>query len=199
MNKRLLGLATTLLVAMMIAVPLVYAKPTEAANSNNFLSFVWHQQGTIPTTVVHVTDPPWATGTDILVVHDEVVWHLNPNYANYIKIGDDSPIPINTVTGFEGYMYVQSRIISPTYSTLNYRVYEKMMWGDNFIEIINLERGSKDTSSGKLVFDISGIFTGTGVIDGQKVQVTGVRELSGTLPGFVVECTGTIRFLGSAA
>jgi hypothetical protein len=50
-----------------------------------------------------------------------------------------------------------------------------------------------------LDFYASGTFNGHGMIDGQKVQVTGIREgFVDPMIGFVLECYGTIRFAGNA-
>ena len=58
-----------------------------------------------------------------------------------------------------------------------------------------LERASYED----LDFYASGTFNGHGVIDGQKVQVTGIREgFVDPMIGFVLECYGTIRFAGNA-
>lgn len=148
-------------------------------------------------------NPPWATypgpfatpGPDLKVVHEQAVWILNPLRNNYVKIGEDS-ILIDATTGYEGYLCVDMTYIIPTYRVLNWRVYEKIMWDDNYIEIMNVEHGSWDTSGAVPIIQLSGIFTGTGVIDGQKVQVTGVREFA---PGAILESAGTIRFLGKAS
>jgi hypothetical protein len=60
-----------------------------------------------------------------------------------------------------------------------------------------LERGTYDMIAGE--FYASGTFNGHGVIDGRKVQVTGIREGFVDLTiGFVLECSGTIRFAGNA-
>ena len=68
------------------------------------------------------------------------------------------------------------------------------MWDDNYIEIMCLERASYDENG----FYASGTFNGHGVVDGQKVQVTGIREgFVDPSIGFVLECYGTIRFAGN--
>jgi hypothetical protein len=76
-------------------------------------------------------------------------------------------------------------------------VYEKAMWGEgNYIEIMYLERASYRPSG----FYASGTFSGDGVIDGQKVQVTGIREgFFEQMIGFVLECYGTIRVAGNVS
>ena len=57
-----------------------------------------------------------------------------------------------------------------------------------------------DPGTGLPIIDFyaSGTFNGIGEINGQKVQVTGIREGSFQPVGFVLECYGTIRFLGQA-
>jgi hypothetical protein len=89
---------------------------------------------------------------------------------------------------------------------MNYRVYETIRWGDgNFIEIMCLERAEMeilgfDPVTGPIVdFYASGTFSGHGEINGQKVQVTGIREGSFQPIGFVLECYGTIRFAGKTS
>ncbi len=205
MKKNVLGLVIALLMVTMLAIPVAMAKPTEAANSDNFLSFVWHSEGghSVPVEGALRFNPPWATypgpfatpGPDLKVVHDEAVWILNPLRSNYVQIGEDAPIPLDPTTGYQGYLYIDMTYIIPTYRVLNYKVYEKIMWDDNYVEIMNVEQGSWDSSGPVPIVQLSGIFTGTGIIDGQKVQVTGVREFA---PGAVLESAGTIRFLGKA-
>ena len=57
-----------------------------------------------------------------------------------------------------------------------------------------LERASYEG----LDFYASGTFNGHGVIDGQKVQVTGIREgFVDPMIGFVQECYGKIWFTGN--
>ena len=58
-----------------------------------------------------------------------------------------------------------------------------------------LERASYEG----LDFCAIGTFNGHGVIDGQKVQVTGIREgyFDLTIMAFLLECYGTIRFAGN--
>jgi hypothetical protein len=202
MNKKALALAVILLVLPILAVIPVQAKPSAEKNNPKFLSFVWHSENGASTPEEVMTNPPWAEAGEIIVTHSQAVWNLNPAGDNYVQIGEESasnpPIPIDAVTGYEGILYVQSVAHSPTYSTLNYRVYEKIMWGDNYIEIMCLERASLDLSGPFPVFYASGTFNGHGEIDGQKVQVMGIREGSVQAVGFVLECTGTIQFLGNA-
>lgn len=55
--------------------------------------------------------------------------------------------------------------------------YEKIMWEDgNYIDIKCLERAHYDLTGPIPEFYASGTFSGHGVVDGQKVQVTGIRE-----------------------
>jgi hypothetical protein len=197
-NKKVLLIAVALMAVAMLATPLVSAKPSAAKNNDKFLSFVWHSENGASTPTESKTNPPWAEAGDIIVSHGEAVWTLNPSGNNYVQIGDDPPIPIDAVTGYEGILYVQTVAKSPTFVALNYRVYEKIMWGDNYIEIMCLERASYDLSGPFPVFYASGTFNGHGEIDGQKVQVMGIREGSFQAVGFVLECTGTIQFLGNA-
>jgi hypothetical protein len=199
-NKKALALAVLLLVLPILAVMPVQAKPSAEKNNPKFLSFVWHSENGGSTIVESKTNPPWAEAgsPDIIVSHSLAVWNLNPLGNNYVQIGEEEPIPIDAVTGYEGILYVQSVVFSPTFVALNYRVYEKIMWGDNYIEIMCLERASYDLSGPIPVFYASGTFNGHGEIDGQKVQVMGIREGSFQAVGFVLECTGTIQFLGNA-
>jgi hypothetical protein len=147
-------------------------------------------------------NPPWAepNSPEMKVSHGHSVWNLNPAFSNYVQIGEDDPIPIDAVTGYEGELYVVNVVTGPASGNLNYRVYEKIMWeDDNYIEIMCLERGTYDLSGPIPEFYASGTFNGHGVIDGQKVQVTGIREGSFQAIGFVLECFGTIRFAGQAS
>jgi hypothetical protein len=201
-NRKSLGIAVAFLFLAMLASPLVSAKPTSAANNPKSVSFVWHSENgwNTPMEGYPRINPPWAEpgSPDVIVTHGHAVWNLDPEANNYVQIGEDDPIPIDASTGYEGEIYVQGVAESPTAGALNYRVYEKIMWGDNnYIEIMCLERAYYDYLTPPF-FYASGIFSGHGVIDGQKVQVTGIREGS-FLAGFIVlDCYGTIRFAGNA-
>jgi hypothetical protein len=195
LNKKILIVTAVLLAIAMLATPIVaVAKPTSASNNAKSISFVWHSENGIGLPPEEKTNPPWAEGSEIIVTHAQRDWELNPIGNNYVQIGEDAPITIDPDTGYEGHLYVQVVTTSPTAGALNYRVYEKVMWDGNYIEIMCLERASYDG----LDFYASGIFSGHGVIDGQKVQVTGIREGFVDLSiGFVLECYGTIRFAGN--
>jgi hypothetical protein len=217
MNRKIIATSFVLMTIVILAVPLVSAKPTSAANNSKAVSFVWHSENgvSVPVEGGLKVNPPWAIpidpdavppvlSPDTKVTHGISTWLLNPFMNNYVQIGEDTPIPINAETGYEGTLYVQSLYSTPTISDLNYRVYEKIMWDGNYIEIMCLERAHAELlfdSEGNFIganFYASGIFSGHGVIDGQKVQVTGVRE--GGIQegiGFVLECYGTIRFAGN--
>ena len=196
MNKKILGFVLAFVFLAMLAAPLVSAKPTSAANNPKSISFMWHSEnggGPDPETKIN---PPWAEegSTDVKVSHGQRDWELNPIGNNYVQIGEDQPITI-APEDYEGHLYVIVTYFEPTDAALNYRVYEKIAWGDNYIEIMCLERASYDSSG----FYASGTFSGHGVVDGQKVQVTGIREgYFDPMIGFVLECYGTIRFLGKA-
>lgn len=201
MNKKALALAVILLVLPIVVVISVQAKPSAEKNNPKFLSFVWHSENGASTPEEVMTNPPWAEAGEIIVTHTQAVWSLNPLGNNYVQIGVNTPIPIDAVAGYEGVLYVQSVAHSPTSSSLNYRVYEKIMWGDNYIEIMCLERASLELLPDPPYFSFyaSGTFNGHGEIDGQKVQVMGIREgFVDPAIGFVLECTGTIQFLGNA-
>ena len=177
MNKKILVIALAFIFLAMLAAPLVSAKPTSAANNPKSISFLWHSENGASTPVDVMTNPPWAEGDEVIVTHTQAVWNLNPAGNNY----------------------VQTVAHSPTLLLFNYRVYEKVMWDCNYIEIMCLERASADLSGPVPVFYASGTFNGHGVIDGQKVQVTGIREgFVDPMIGFVLECYGTIRFAGNA-
>jgi hypothetical protein len=206
MNRKIAAASFVLMAIVILAVPLVSAKPTSAANNPKAVSFTWHSEngGHIGEDVVKI-NPPWAEILDpgpppiipdAKVTHTYATWGLDDDYNNYVKIGEDPEIKIYA-EDYEGTLYVQTVAKSPTAAALNYRVYEKVMWGvDNYIEIMCLERASYDENG----FFASGIFSGHGVIDGQKVQVTGIREgyFDLTLLTFVLDCSGTIRYAGNA-
>lgn len=216
MNEKLLGFALAFIFLAMLVTPLVSAKPTSAANNPKSISFMWHSENGASTTIEGglKINPPWAeildpgpppVIPDAKVTHSISEWTLNPLGNNYVQIGEDDQIPIDAVTGYEGTLYVQSLYSTPTISALNYRVYEKIMWDGNYIEIMCLERAHAELlfdSEGNFIganFYASGTFSGHGVIDGQKVQVTGIREgFFDPMIGFVLECYGTIRFAGKA-
>jgi hypothetical protein len=211
MNKKLLGFALAFIFIAMLAAPLVSAKPTSAANNPKSTSFMWHSENGASTPVEGglKINPPWAEILDpgpppvipeAKVTHSISSWSLNPAGDNYVQIGEDDPIPIDA-ENYEGTLYVQSLYFTPTSSALNYRVYEKIMWDDNYIEIMCLERATLEILAEPPFFSFyaSGTFSGHGVIDGQKVQVTGIREgFTDPMIGFVLECSGTIRFAGKA-
>ena len=191
------------MIVAMLATPIAVAKPTSAGNNPNSVSFMWHSEngGHIGEDVVKL-NPPWAEIldpgppliTDAKVIHTYATWALNDLFNNYVQIGDDDPITIYA-ENYEGTLYVQTVATGPGSAALNYRVYEKVMWGeDNYIDIMCLERATY----GPTGFYASGIFSGHGMIDGQKVQVTGIREgFVDPAIGFVLECYGTIRFAGN--
>jgi len=212
MNKKLLGLALAITFLAMLAVP-VMGKPTSATNNPKSISFMWHSENgmSVPVEGGLKINPPWAeiidpgpppVIPDAKVTHTISSWSLNPAGDNYVQLGDNDPIPIAAdETGYEAELHVQSQYKTPTHMLMNYRVYEKVMWGDgNYIEIMCLERANLEILQSPPFFSFyaSGIFSGHGVIDGQKVQVTGVREGSQQAVGFVLECYGTIRFAGNA-
>jgi len=200
MKKKILLLAVSVLILTMTLTPFALAKPSAEKNNPKFLSFLWHSEngGHIGTDVVK-TNPPWADPEEIIVTHTQATWALNDFFDNYVQIGDDDPITIYA-EDYEGNLYVQTVATSPTSGALNYRVYDKVMWGEgNYIEIMCLERATYDTSGPIPEFYASGTFNGNGVIAGQKVQVMGIREgFVDPAIGFVLECTGTIQFLGKA-
>jgi hypothetical protein len=201
MNKKVLGIALAFVFLALLATPLVSAKPTSAANNPKSISFMWHSENGWNTIMESKTNPPWAEpmSPDAIVSHTQALWNLNPEGNNYVQIGLDEPIPIDATSGYEGTLYVQGVATSPAVGALNYRVYEKIMWGEgNYIEIMCLERATYDMSGPIPIFYASGTFSGHGEIDGQKVQVTGIREGSYQAVGFVLECFGTIRFAGKA-
>ncbi len=197
MNGKMLFVVLTLIVVLW-ATPFVYAKPTEAANSNNFLSFVWHSENgrQINLEGYPIYNPPGSTDSDAKVIFVQASWGLNPDKNNFIQIGDSSPIAI-AAEDYEGYLFVQTVVFSSTYRESNYRTYETIMWGNNYLEIMCNERATLDTT---LVppFSGSGTFVGHGIIDGQKVQVTGVKEAQQLPPRTLeLECIGIIRYLGN--
>lgn len=205
MNKKIFGIFVCLLAVAILATPLVSAKPSAEKNNPKFLSFVWHSENGGSTIMESKTNPPWAEEGEIIVEHGQAVWNLNPAGNNYVQIGEESvsnpPIPISAETGYEGTLYVQSLYRTPTHSLLNYRVYEKIMWDGNYIEIMCLERASLELLDVPPFFSFyaSGTFSGHGEINGQKVQVMGIREgFTDPEIGFVLECIGTIQFLGNA-
>ena len=201
MNRKIATISFVLMAVAILAIPLVSAKPTSAANNSKSISFMWHSENGWNTIIESKINPPWAEplSPDAIVSHTQALWNLNPEGNNYVQIGLDEPVPIDSASGYEGILYVQGVATSPTAGALNYRVYEKIMWGhDNYIEIMCLERASYDLGGQIPEFYASGTFSGHGVIDGQKVQVTGIREgFVDPMIGFVLECYGTIRFAGN--
>ena len=195
MNKKVLVIALAFVFLALLATPLISAKPTSAANNSKAVSFMWHSENgeQVPIEGGIKTNPPWAEGGDVKVTHSISSWNLVDIFNNYVQIGEEDPIKIYDA-GYEAELHVQVVATSPTSAALNYRVYETIMWDDNYIEIMCLERASYDENG----FYASGTFNGHGVVDGQKVQVTGIREgFVDPSIGFVLECYGTIRFAGN--
>lgn len=196
MRKKLLAVFGILLVVSILTIPMVSAKPTSAANNSKAVSFMWYSENGGGPPPEGKTNPPWAEEGEVIVSHMQRDWELNPEGTNYVQIGENAPIPIDPAD-YEGHLYVQIVTKSPGIGALNYRVYEKIMWDGNYIEIMCLERASYDMTGPVPQFYASGIFTGQGEIDGQKVQVTGIREGILQPTGIVLECYGTIRFAGN--
>lgn len=196
MNRKIAATFFVLMTLSILTIPLVLAKPTSAANNSKAISFMWYSENGIGQPPETKINPPWAEPEEVIVSHVQRDWELNPAGNNYVQIGEDPPITI-APEGYEGHLYVQSVTKSPGIGALNYRVYEKIMWDDNYIEIMCLERASYDMTGPIPQFYASGTFSGHGVVDGQKVQVTGVREGSFQAVGFVLENYGTIRFAGN--
>ena len=201
MNKKIIVFALAFVFLAMLAAPLVSAKPTSAANNPKSISFMWHSENGWNDIFETKINPPWAEpdSPEQRVSHGKAFWYLNPEANNYVQIGEETPIPIDAETGYEGLISTNVQIPEPGVGAINYMVYEKIMWGaSNYIDIKNIERAHYDMNAGE--FYASGTFSGHGVIDGQKVQVTGVREgyFDLTIMAFVLECYGTIRFAGKA-
>ena len=202
MKKKLLGVFGILFVVVMLTTPFVSAKPTSAANNPKSVSFMWHSENGWNDIFERKINPPWAEpdSPEQRVSHGKAFWYLNPEANNYVQIGDETPIPIDAETGYEGLISTNVQIPEPGVGAINYMVYEKIMWGDNnYIDIKCIERAHYDMAAEE--FYASGTFTGHGIIDGQKVQVTGIREgfFDIDIMAFVLECYGTIRFAGNTA
>lgn len=201
MKKKLLGIFSILFVVAILTTPLVSAKPTSAANNPKSVSFMWHSENGYNAMIETKINPPWAEpdSPEQRVSHGKAFWYLNPEANNYVQIGEEMPIPIDAETGYEGLISTNVQTPEPGVGAINYMVYEKIMWGaNNYIDIKCIERAHYDMTGPIPEFYASGTFSGHGEIDGQKVQVTGIREGSFQAVGFVLECYGTIRFAGKA-
>ena len=201
MNKKLLGFALAFVFLAMLAAPLVSAKPTSAANNSKAVSFMWHSENGWNDIFETRINPPWAEpdSPEQRVSHGKALWYLNPEANNYVQIGEETPIPIDAETGYEGLISTNVQTPEPGVGAMNYMVYEKIMWGaNNYIDIKCIERAHYDLTGPIPEFYASGTFSGHGVIDGQNVQVTGIREGSFQAVGFVLDCSGTIRYAGKA-
>jgi len=209
--KRINKILSIVLLVVLMSVPLlstVQAKPSEDKNNPKFMDFMWYTTnpldnvgGTTPIDVM--TNPPWADpeGSDVIVTHTYGEWILDPAGTHYVQIGTDQ-YTIDPETGYEGFLYVQTNALTDTLTGINYRVYEKIMWGDgNYIEIKANERATMDTSVFPPIFYASGTISGHGMVDGQNVQISGVREgyIDWSIATFVLENYGTIQFVGNAA
>ena len=203
MNKKILIIAVLVLTITILATPLASAKPSDEKNNDKFKDFVWYTTNPLlddvggSTPIDVMTNPAWAEGSDVKVTHTYAEWILDPLGENYIQI-ENKQYQIDPETGYEGYLYVQAVTFSETFTGLNYRVYEKIMWDDNYIEIMANERATADTSTPIPVFNAAGTFSGHGVVDGQNVQVMGTREGNIDLAtmSFILENSGTIQFVG---
>ena len=201
MKQKILGFTLAFVFLAMLAAPLVSAKPTSAANNSKAVSFMWHSENGWNDIFETRINPPWAEpdSPEQRVAHAKAFWYLNPEANNYVQIGEETPIPIDAETGYEGLISTNVQIPEPGVGAINYMVYEKIMWGaNNYIDIKCIERAHYDLTGPIPEFYASGTFSGHGVIDGQNVQVTGIREGSFQAVGFVLECYGTIRFAGNA-
>jgi hypothetical protein len=207
MKKIFLCVIATILVLSITLTPFALAKPSSEKNNPKFEYFLWHTTNPLVTPEGGSTiteskiNPPWAVPEtpDVKVTHNYGTWALDPLGENYIQIGE-TQYPIDPETGYEGSLYVQVTNLTPTSTGINYRVYEKIMWGDgNYIEIMANERASSDTSAGPIpIFYASGTINGHGVIDGQNVKISGIREGvidMGTMT-FILDNVGTIQFSG---
>ena len=200
----------------MLIAPSVSAKPGQTKNNEKFESFVMHLQGGVgnPIEGYPITNPNGK------ISFTKVVWTLG-GYNDYIQIGDNendkqyffdddftnllcvkmlTKIPFNPE-----YDPVTNPDVEYGYLEWNYKIYEKVTWGDgNYVEMYTVERffleqiGTNPLSDWSL--GGSGTFSGSGEIDGQKVQLVGVRHAGFDINvlDFVVENTGTIQYLGKA-
>lgn len=214
MNKKALALAVTLLVLPILIVIPVQAKPSEDKNNDKFVSFVMHLEGGFSTPVEGCPkiNPPWAEegSPDVKVSHTQAVWTLGGT-NDYMQIGGDTPIDLDLdELNFYGYLIVQTVYHNPYdpveqdgFMAMNYRIYETITWDDNFIEMESNEKVFFE-QIGPSPYDWNvygyGTFSGLGEIDGQKVQVMGVRHagFDMSVMAFVVENTGTLQYLGQA-
>lgn len=208
MNRKIAMIFVILMVVAVLTTPLVSAKPGEEKNNGKFESFVMHLQGGYSTEVEGYP----IIGPSGKITFTKAIWTLG-GYNDYIKIGDDPEIYFNDAT-FTNLLIVKVLTKTPFnldypngepgYVECNYRIYEKITWGENnFIETQSTERFFLEQIGPNPLADWnlggSGTFSGHGEIDGQEVQIVGVREagIDLTVFDFVVENTGTIQFLGN--
>ena len=132
------------------------------------------------------------------ITHTYAQWTLEIGCEHYVQIGS-TKYDIDPETGYEGYLYVQS-VKSASGSALNYRVYEKIMWGsDNYIELMANERATAKMVEGSLEFYASGTITGKGVVDGQSVKISGIREgfIDYVTLDFILDNVGLLQYVGN--
>ena len=204
LKKKILVSVGLILAISMVFTSFTFAKPSLEKNNEKFEFFLWHTTNPLltpdgGTTVIDLkVNPAWAVPNtpEVKVTHTYGEWILDPAGEHYVQIGA-TQYPIDPETGYEGFLYVQSTAITPTYSTINYRVYEKIMWGDgNYIELMANERASADTGAGPVpIFYASGTINGHGVINGQKVKISGIREgyIDMITFTFILDNVGTIQ------
>lgn len=198
---------TTLLVFSLMLTPLVMAKPSSEKNNPKFEYFLWHStnpqepEGEEPiggrVIIDMKTNPPEALNPKVTHIYGD--WTLDPNGINTIQVGiNEEPIPIS---GYEGSLYVVMVQLSPTLLAFNYRVYERVEWNGNYVEIMANERAYYDLAAGE--FYASGTFSGHGEVNEQNVKVMGIREgyfeydIATQTVIFVLDNVGTLNYLGN--
>jgi hypothetical protein len=215
MQKKIMFLVATLVLIVMLVTPIVSAKPGTSKNNERFEGFVMHLQGGVSNAVegYPISNPSEK------VSFTKNIWTLG-GYNDFIQIGDDEADRIYfTNDDFENLLCIKMLTktpFNPEYDPLidpdaehgymewNYKIFEKITWDEsNYIEMYTVERFFLEQIGPNAELDWnfggSGTFHGLGEIDGQKVQLSGMRHAGFDLTvfDFVVENTGTIQFLGN--
>lgn len=198
-RKKILIFLTSLLICSLALTSSGLAKPSEEKSNDRFLDFVFHIENAAATDLIDPRlTPPWATmgseGLRNVFYYRE--YNLFPIFNNYIQVGT-SQTPI-LPEDYECTYTVIWTYDDPILGTGRgvYKVYETITLPNGYIQMMSKETLEFTIEGGLPNFSGGGTFIGHGEIDGQKIQMMGVREAAFVLGiGFVIENTGTIQFL----
>ncbi len=191
--KKIILVIFTILLATAMLMTLVFAQSPHTS-SDKTQSIEWFLAG------IHseyVEGYPKLLGNQETVIEKTIRTLTGSTiFPSYLQIDENTRIMIAPLTGYEGYLTGKDTIskFEPTWHNVTYRIYEKIMWNNNYLEITSTERGIYTDNPRS--YRAYGTFSGQGIIDGQRIHVMGTRMeyMSIPGPGLTVSCTGTIRF-----